>query len=177
MDTLTLRSTTSSPYAVLAATTAALPAAQSKRGLLTMSRLAEAQTLSAHGGAVILAVLQESRHYTAKTAKVYDVLARRGVEVLLFAHGWSGVTEPRPGLRLIGLAGDDVARDEWDVLVCTPRRRFGFASLDTHREAATDMDRAFSWLTSRDATSIGRAADALLTRVPTLPLRIPPISD
>jgi DICT domain-containing protein len=173
MTTLTLRSATSSPYAVLAAGTQAQPSPQKKRGLLTMSRLAEARTLSAPAGALILAVLQEDRHYTAQTAKCYRILAERGVNVLLFAHGWTGVTQPTPNLHLVELAPDDAARDEWDVLVCTPRRRFGFAALDTHRPAPSDMDRVFGWLTTHDNDAIGRAADALLCRIPTLPVQVP----
>ncbi len=170
---MTLRSAAASPYAELAATTAAPPSPQKKRGLLTMSRLAEAQTLSAPQGAVILAVLQESRHYTEQTARSYRLLATRGVQVLLFAHGWVGVSQPQTGLRLVGLAEDDVARNEWDVLVCSPRRRFGFVSSDTQCAFDHEMDRTFAWLTSRDGVGIGHAAEALLQRVPTLPITVP----
>jgi hypothetical protein len=175
MTTMTLRSTASSPYAVLAGSGQAQPAPQRKRGLLTMSRLAEARTLSAPSGAVVLAVLQEAEHYTERTARSYRVLAERGVQVLLFAHGWTGVTRPTTGLHLVGLAHDDVARDEWDVLVCTPQRRFGFASLDTYQPASSEMDRTFAWLTTHDGDPIGQAAEALLTRMPTLPVRVPPL--
>ena len=173
MTTLTLRSPTGSPYAVLAAATPTRPSPQKKRGLLTMSRLAEAQTLSAPRGAVVVAVLQEARHYTERTARGYRLLAERGVQVLLFAHGWAAVSEPQPGLHLVGLDPADIARDEWDVLVCTPRRRFGFVALDTHRSFDVEMDRTFSWLTSHDQESLGRAAQALLSRVPTLPIVVP----
>ena len=177
MTTLTLRSATSSPYAVLAAVEPEQPSPQKKRQLLSMSRLAEAQTLSAPAGAVILAVLQESRHYTTRTARVYEGLAAKGVQVLLFAHGWTGVTESQPGLRLVGLAPDDSARDEWDVLVCSPRRRFGFVSLDTRLAVDRDLDRTFTWLNSRDQSALGRAADVLLTRVPTVPVQVPPLTN
>lgn len=175
MTTLTLRSATSSPYAVLAAELGALPAPQKKKSLLTMSRLAEARTASAPIGAVVLAVLQEDKHYTAQTERRYRNLADRGVVVVLFAHGWTGLTRPAPGLHLVGLAADDAARDEWDLLICTPRQRSGFVSLDTHGDAMTEMDRVFAWLTTRDGDSIGRAANALLTRVPTLPVQVPPL--
>lgn len=174
--TMTLRSALSSPYAVLAGATAAQPAPQKKRGLLMMSRMAEASALATPQGAMVLAVLQEDRHYTERTERSYRLLAKRGIQVLLFAHGWTGVTEPEPGLRLIGLAPDDVARDEWDLLVCTPTRRSGFASLDTYEAAAHDLDRKFAWLTSRDAEAVGAAADALLRRVPTLTLRVPALT-
>ncbi len=170
---LTLRSALGSPYGVLAAATAAQPAPQKKRGLLLMSRLAEATALGTPQEAMVLAVLREARHYTEQTARGYRLLARRGVQVLLFAHGWTGVTEPEPGLHLVGLAADDVARDEWDLLVCMPARRFGFASLDTHTEAAHELDRTFGWLTSRDAESVGLAAEALLRRVPTMAVQVP----
>ena len=55
---------------------------------------------SAPQGAVVLAVLQEARHYTERTARGYQLLAARGVQVLLFAHGWARVAEPQPGLHL-----------------------------------------------------------------------------
>ncbi len=176
MVTLTLRTQSSSPYAVLAAQAGSVPEPQRKRSLLSMSRIAEARTLSSPAGALILAVLQESEHYTAATAGIYQGLARRGVQVVLFAHGWSDVSVTEPGLHLVGLAEDDVARDEWDVLVCSPRRRFGFASLDTHEPYQVEMDRTFTWLTSQDETAIGKAANALLNRIPTHPLKVPTLS-
>jgi hypothetical protein len=177
MTTMTLRSALSSPYAVLTGSTTTQPAPQKKRGLLMMSRMAEATALGTPQGAMVLAVLQEDRHYTEQTARGYRLLAQRGVQVLLFAHGWTGVIEEQPGLRLIGLAPDDVARDEWDVLVCTPTRRFGFACLDTHAPVAHEADRSFHWLTSRNPSAVGAAADALLRRVPTLPLQVPALKD
>ena len=173
MTSLTLRSAASSPYRLVSASTPTQPSPQNKRGLLMMSRIAEAQTLSSPQGAVVLAVLQESQHYTDRTARSYRLLANRGVQVLLFAHGWDGVIQPQPGLRLIGLAPDDAARDEWDVLVCSPRRRFGFVSLDTCQPFDHEMERTFAWLTTRDSAGIDSAADALLQRVPTLPIRLP----
>lgn len=176
VNTLTLRSPNSSPFATLNAITSAQPTPQKKRSLLTMSRLAEAQTLSAPQGALICAVLQEAKHYTERTSQRYQLLATRGVHVLLFAHGWNGVSQPQPGLRLVGLAEDDAVRNEWDVLVCSPRRRFGFVSQDTKRPVDHEMDRTFAWLTSHDEASIGRAAEALLQRVPTLPITVPQLA-
>ena len=173
MTTLTFRSATSSPYAVVARSTPDAVDVQNKRSLLTMSRLAEAQAMAAPVGAVILAVLQEAKHYTPRTERQYRALAARGVQVALFAHGWSGSVEAAPNLRLVGLAADDAARDEWDVLVCTPTRRFGFVSIDQHIPVADEMDRAFGWLTAHDPEAIGRAAEALLLRVPTAPVRVP----
>ena len=138
--------------------------------------MAEATALATPRGALVLAVLQEHHNYTERTARGYRLLAQRGVQVLLFAHGWTGVTEELPGLRKIGLAADDVARDEWDLLVCMPTRRFGFASLDTHAPVTRELDRTFAWLTSRDPEAVGGAADALLRRVPTLTLQVPALS-
>jgi DICT domain-containing protein len=175
MTTLTFRSSTSSPYAVLADRLDARPRQQSKRSLLSMSRLAEAQTLSSPIGAVILAVLQENRHFTPRTEQRYRALADRGVQVVLFAHGWTGLTEVAPGLRLAGLDSDDAVRNEWDLLVCSSRRRFGFVSQDLQDGAAGEMERTFGWLTTSDADALGRAADALLMRVPGSGLRIPPL--
>lgn len=170
---LTLRSAASSPYAVLAA--GQRPQRQRKRSLLSMSRLAEAQTLAAPKGAMVLAVLQERHHYTPRTQARYEALAARGVQVVLFAHGWTGVAEVSPGLRLAGLEVDDVARDEWDLLVLTPRKRFGFVSLDTRMDDVAELDREFDWVSSTDAEALGRAGDALLRRLPSIPLTVPPI--
>ncbi len=173
MTSLTFRSVASSPYALLAEKDGALPKPQRKRSLLAMSRLVEAQTLSAPAGALILAVLQEREHYTPKTQERYQRLAGRGVQVVLFAHGWTGVTEPMPGLRLAGLTADDSVRDEWDLLVCSPRRRSGFVSRDLRDPTAAEMDRPFEWLTTQDGEALGQAAEALLMRVPPAGLQVP----
>ena len=173
MTTLTFRSATTSPYAVLAADKPSGAAVHSKRVLLSLSRIAEAKAKSAPVGAVVLSVLQESRHYTAATERTYTDLAARGVSVVLFAHGWSGLRQPQPGLYLAGLAADDSVRNEWDVLVCTPTSRSGFVSLDKQLGTADDMDRRFDWLTSSSPAALGRAAEALLIRVPTAPVRVP----
>ena len=136
----------------------------------------EAKTLGSPVGTTILAALQEARFYTPQTARCYESLARRGIQVVLFAHGWSGITESAPGLRLIGLSQDDSVRDEWDVLVCSPSARFGFASLDRHADVAKDGDRTFSWLTSRDDEAIGSAAHCLLSRAIDIDVQIPAVT-
>jgi DICT domain-containing protein len=166
---------TSSPFAVLAAATPLRPAVQTKRNLITMSRLTEAKTLAAPVGSTVLAALQEARFYTPQTARCYQSLARRGVQVLLFAHGWSGTTESAPGLWLIGLTPEDPVREEWDILVCTPSARFGFASMDQHADVSNEGDRRFGWLTSRDTDGIGSAAESLLGRAAGVEVGIPAV--
>ena len=121
-------------------------------------------------------MLQESRFYTLRTARSYELLARRGAQVLLLAHGWSEPAEPVPGLHLVGIAADDPLRHEWDLVVCGPRRRFGFVAREEADQSVADMDRRFSWLTTHDPQSLGLAAEQLLARAPWWDGAVPPLA-
>lgn len=173
LRSLTLRSDGASPYAIFSAVTGAEPAPRSKRQLLGQSRLLESAALRQGAGALVLATLQEAHQLSPATLDGYRRIAGAGATVLLFAHGFPPARQLADRLWTIDLAADDSVRDEWNVLVCSPSERFGFAAEDVHEHTATELERSFRWISCRAAGAVGRAANALLDRVPTLGLRVP----
>ena len=69
---------------------------------------------------------------------------------------------------LVPLRVDDALADEWAIVACGPVKRVAFLA---HR-TEPGQDR-WSWVLTRDAVAVQRAATALLERVPFLGLRVP----
>ncbi len=66
----------------------------------------------------------------------------------------------------VPLRRDDPVSGEWALVACSPTRRSAFV-------ARADGGDRWSWLLTRDAVAVHRAATALLDRVPFLGLRVP----
>lgn len=165
-SSLSLSGVTASPWETVAPTTACSRA--TKRELLALSREVENQALTG-AARTVLVTFQDRRHLTSTTRASYARLARAGAEVHAFARGL--VSDYRPdsdGLRHVALEPADPLVSEWDIVVLGPSPvAFVARDLDPGRPVTgADLDRPFSWARTTDRAVVGRAADALLARVP-----------
>jgi hypothetical protein len=72
----------------------------------------------------------------------------------------------------VPLRADDALADEWGLIACGPARRVAFLARKQH-----ELDDMWSWISTRDAVAIHRAATAILERVPFLRLRVPALAN
>ena len=72
---------------------------------------------------------------------------------------------------LVPLRADDSLASEWAIVACGPGKRVAFLARQDDPEADT-----WSWVLTRDAIAVQRAATAILERVPFLRLRVPPLT-
>ncbi len=71
---------------------------------------------------------------------------------------------------LVPLRADDSLASEWAIIACGPATRVAFLA----RQEQPGVD-AWSWVLTRDAIAVQRAATGVLERVPFLRLRVPPL--
>jgi hypothetical protein len=76
----------------------------------------------------------------------------------------------RGGLLTVPLREDDALHGEEALIACGAARRVAF--LARRETGPADL---WSWLVTRDAVAVHRAATAILDRLPFLDLRIPPL--
>lgn len=106
------------------------------------------------------ACLQDFRHLTTPTLRVYDRLARRGTAVTLLARGL--VAWLPHGLRGVELAESDPLGDQWVVLVLS-ERSFCLSARDLPTEDCADPERSFEWALTRRPELVAEV-DLLLDR-------------
>lgn len=106
------------------------------------------------------ACLQDFRHLTAPTLRVYDRLAGRGADVTLLARGL--VAWLPHGLRGVELAEDDPLGDQWVVLVLG-QQSFCLSARDLRSEDCADAERTFEWAVTRQPELVAQV-DQLLDR-------------
>lgn len=177
-----------SPYEVAVAGDGARTAVRAKSELVRQSRAAERRAQRCGPGDLVLVTVQDTCYWTRRTREVYAGIAARGATVVAFGAGLP--TDLTAGLRLgvatVGIADDDLLVDEWLVLVCTSRARWGFVSRDAaaglpgarsgpraELEGRFDEERTFVWADLQDPVWLERAAAVLLTRVPGLAATVP----
>jgi EAL domain-containing protein (putative c-di-GMP-specific phosphodiesterase class I)/DICT domain-containing protein len=130
--------------------------------LLGISHHLENQGLALETPPVILAVFQESKHFTPATAERYLRLAVRCP--LVGALGTGLPTEPVPGVRGVSLASDDLLRGEWVVAVVGTHYTGALIARDLG-DSGPDRDRRFSFVLTHHHDTVLAAARSLLERV------------
>ena len=183
-----------SPYEVaMAGDTAATAAPRTKQQLLSLSRRAERRQLAGREGDLVLVALQHARFYTARTRAIYAQVAAAGATVVVFGAGLptdlSGPAASR--VATVGIAEDDLLADEWLVIFCSARSRWGFLSRDlaaglpgarsaprtpAAENSGFDPEKLMLWADLKDPVWLERAAAVLLTRVPELAASVPWLS-
>ena len=106
------------------------------------------------------ACLQDFRHLTAPTLRVYDRLSRRGTDVTLLARGL--VAWLPHGLRGVELADSDPLGDQWVVLVLGAQS-FCLSARDVRSDDCADAERTFEWALTRRPELVAEV-DLLLDR-------------
>ncbi|GGM59860.1 EAL domain-containing protein [Dactylosporangium sucinum] len=133
-----------------------------KRMLLPISHSLEARALDAGEPPMLLASLQEARHFTPATARRYAAAAESAALVAAVATELPG--EPAPGVRGTAIGGDDPLRGEWNVIVAGPHFAGALVARDL-ADTGADEDRRFTYAVTYDRDLVLDAARALLHRI------------
>jgi diguanylate cyclase (GGDEF)-like protein len=133
-----------------------------KRLLLPMSHHLEHQALRIGEGAVILSAFQDVRHFTPKTVRRYETLARGAS--LVGALGVGLGHEPVPGVRGAQIDADDPLAGEWSVVVLGPHFAGALVARDLG-DTGPDRERRFDFAMVYDRGLVIAAADTLLRRI------------
>jgi hypothetical protein len=141
-----------------------------KAALMPISRHLEALAGDGHQPPVLLACFQESRHFTAATARRFARIAARST--LVAAFGADLREEPIAGVRGADLAPDDPLRGEWNVIVIGPHQAAALVARDLG-DSGPDRDRRFDFAITHDRELVAEAARSLLRWL--APVR-PPVS-
>ncbi|KZF10207.1 MAG: EAL domain-containing protein [Rhodococcus sp. (in: high G+C Gram-positive bacteria)] len=151
----------SSPYQLAAVGRVSKP---STKGLLVeVSKGLESIASQSLQTAVILGSFEKREHFTALTARRWEVMASRAALVGALAVGIDA--EPAPKVRGADLAADDPVREEWVVVVLSPHFSAVLAAKDLG-DTGPDMDRRFSYVLSHDPALTVDCARSLLLRLP-----------
>ncbi|NAZ81588.1 hypothetical protein GTR02_07130, partial [Kineococcus sp. R8] len=180
-----------SPFQVAVAGGPRPTSTRTKRDLLALSRRCERRAGTGGDDLLVLVTVQENRFWTARTRAVYARIAARGATVVAFGVGLpTDLRGPgRGGVATVGIAEDDLLADEWLVVFCSPTERWGFLARDAAAglpgarsgprlappddPGTADADRRFLWADLDDPVWLERSAAVLLTRVPSLAVRVP----
>ena len=133
-----------------------------KRMLLGTTRFLEAQALAAGESPVLLACFQDSRQFTAATARRYDELVGRSAFVAAYGHGRPA--REVPGVRWAELAASDPLCGEWNVIVVGPHFSAALVARDLGDRGAEHY-RRFDYALTYDRELVVEAASALLRRL------------
>jgi hypothetical protein len=148
------------PFEVVTAERPTAPA--TKRLLLPMSLHLEQRALRIGEGAVILSAFQDARHFTARTLRRYETLARGASLVGAFGIGLAA--EPVPGVRGAHVEPGDPLTGEWSVLVLGPHFAGALVAKDLG-DGGRDRDRRFEFAIVYDRGLVIAAAHTLLRRI------------
>ena len=148
------------PFEVIAAQRPTADA--TKRLLLPMSHHLENRALRIGEGAVVLAAFQDARHFTARTVRRYEMLARGASLVAALGVGLG--EEPVPNVRGAHIDPDDPLAGEWSVLVIGPHFAGALVAQDLG-DQCRDSDRRFVFATAYDRGLVIAAARTLLARI------------
>jgi DICT domain-containing protein len=149
------------PFAVV--TTSREPAEATKRLLLPMSHHLEQRAQRIGEGAVILAAFQDVRHFTPRTLRRYEALARRASLVAAFGVGLP--EEPVHGVRGARLDPDDPLAGEWSVIVLGPHFAGALVARDLGDTDCPEGDRRFVFTTVYERPLVIAAARTLVSRI------------
>jgi DICT domain-containing protein len=148
------------------------PVAATKRELVRLARELEREALQSRPPAVG-AALQDARHLTERTRRVYARLAEAGAAVRLQARGLQSWLAP--GVTGVALGDDDPLVDEW-VIVVVGAAPVAFAATDLHSVGCEDDERCFRYAVSHDrelahacAELLGLEQPGVLTSAATAP--------
>jgi hypothetical protein len=144
-------------------------AAAAKSLLLPMSHHMENRALRIGEGAVVLAAFQDAKHFTTRTVRRYEMLARGGSLVAALGVGLG--EEPVPGVRGADIDPDDPLAGEWSVIVIGPHFAGALVAQDLG-DAGRDRDRRFVFATAYDRGLVIAAARTLIARI--APVSVPP---
>jgi hypothetical protein len=133
-----------------------------KRLLLPMSHHLEHRALRIGEGAVILSAFQDVKHFTPKTVRRYETLARGAS--LVGALGVGLGEEPVPGVRGAQIEAGDPLAGEWSVVVLGPHFAGALVAVDLGDDGP-DRERRFEFATVYDRDLVIAAAQTLLTRI------------
>ncbi|MDJ0394605.1 EAL domain-containing protein [Rhodococcus sp. G-MC3] len=151
----------SSPYQLAAAGRDSKPS--TKRLLVEVSKGLESIAGQSLQTAVILGSFEKREHFTALTARRWEVMATSAALVGALAVGMD--PEPAPRVRGADLEPDDPVRAEWVVVVLSPHFSAVLAAKD-FGDTGPDMDRRFSYVLSHDPQLTVDCARSLLLRLP-----------
>ena len=144
------------PYAVVSSVERPRPV--TKRELVRLSRQLELAAM-VRPPRTVAAALQDQRFLTARTREVYRRLATAGADVTLLARGLQSWLAP--GVRGVDLAEDDPLVDEWVVVLPAADRPSVLVATDLRRSDVLDLDRDFTYATSRDPEVVAACAHLL----------------
>jgi diguanylate cyclase (GGDEF)-like protein/PAS domain S-box-containing protein len=137
--------------------------------LLPMSHHLEHRALRIGEGAVILSAFQDAKHFTAKTLRRYETLARGAS--LVGALGVGLGPEPVAGVRGARLDADDPLAGEWSVVVLGPHFSGALVARDLG-DSGPDRERRFAFAVVYERELVIAAAQTLLRRVAPAPLAL-----
>gem|GEM_PF-518857 len=130
--------------------------------LLPMSHHLEHRALRIGEGAVILSAFQDVKHFTPKTVRRYETLARGASLVAALGVGLGH--EPVPGVRGAWIEEDDPLAGEWSVVVLGPHFAGALVAQDLG-DSGPDRERRFDFAMVYDRGLVIAAAQTLLSRI------------
>ena len=137
-------------------------ATATKSLLLPMSHHMENRALRIGEGAVVLSAFQDAKHFTAKTVRRYEMLARGASLVAALGVGLG--EEPVAGVRGANIEPDDPLAGEWSVIVIGPHFTGALVAQDLG-DTGRERDRRFVFTTAYDRGLVIAAARTLLARI------------
>lgn len=144
------------PYDVLVRTEVPRPTAESL--LLALCRGLEREALTDPPPRVEV-LLQDARHLTPATLRVYTALAAAGSEVTAHARGLQAWVAP--GVRGVDLPDGDPLADVWGLVFLHPRRPVALAALDRTDVDTAGPGRPFEVVMTRDPGVVEECARVL----------------
>jgi DICT domain-containing protein len=111
---------------------------------------------------IILSAFQEASHFSAKTLRRYERLARESTFVVALGVGMPA--RPALGVRGATLDPSDPLRGEWSVVVLGPHFAGALVAVDLG-DTGPDMDRRFGYALTYDRPTVVEAARTLTRRV------------
>jgi EAL domain-containing protein (putative c-di-GMP-specific phosphodiesterase class I) len=132
----------------------------SRRFLLEVTRVLEAQARALGSDALIVSAFQSVDRFNARAADRYRVLGARAAFVAALGAGMPA--EPVPGVRGVALHDDDPLRDEWSVVILGPH----FSGALVAKELPASHGRPeFSYAVTYQRDLVVRAATTLLRQI------------
>ena len=132
------------------------------------SRFRDVQTtLAMPGSSLVLVVLPDRGDPTPVFAQKMQRLVSAGGQVIVLGEDVTRSVDRSQPITVPLRSGDSLS-SEWGLIVCGPTGRVAFL-------ARRQDDDRWSWLLTRDAIAVHRAATAILERLSFLQVRVPPL--
>jgi EAL domain-containing protein (putative c-di-GMP-specific phosphodiesterase class I) len=130
--------------------------------LLAMSLHLERQAERVGPGAIVLSAFQDAQHFTPKTLRRYERLAKSSSFVVALGVGMPA--RPAAGVRGAQIDPDDPLSGEWSVAVLGPHFAAALVAVDLGDDGP-EMSRRFDYALTYDRASVVEAAHTLARRV------------